>query len=166
LDQVEKADSFESAFLFALRNGASLLGSGSSGSGAGLALAAGIWAQDQEERDHSHNDAGDDDQQDRAAEGLSLLGWRGGGGGHVGLDAGCEVGEFLLRAERVFFPGFLRKHGAWMWFFGGVFVVECVVNVVKTHHQSRLLKIRHFLRIYFRYLILWLVDSAIPSFCG
>jgi hypothetical protein len=39
-----------------------------------------------------------------------------------------------------FLRGFLRKHGARMWFFDGVIVVGCVVNVVKKHHQNRPLK--------------------------
>jgi hypothetical protein len=36
-----------------------------------------------------------------------------------------------------------------MWFFDGVIVVGCVVNVVTKHHENRALKIRHLLQIYF-----------------
>ena len=68
--------------MFALRKVASLLGGGRC-VGVGLAVAAGIGAQDEEDGDRSGNDAGDDDQQERTAEGLSFLRRRGGGGGHV-----------------------------------------------------------------------------------
>jgi hypothetical protein len=93
-------------------------------------------------------------------------------GGGVGEEVMCgwmqdgKFVNFLWRGERVFFWGFLRKHGGWVWFFDGVIVVECVVNVVNKHHPIGCRKIRHFLLIYFRYFILWLVDSAVPSFCG
>jgi hypothetical protein len=103
-------------FLFVLRDGASLLGGGRSGGGAGLAFAAGIGAHDEEERDRSGNDAGDDDQQERAAEGLSFsqagLGWRNGGEGHAGWMQDVKLVKFLLGGERVFSGCFLRKYGA------------------------------------------------------
>jgi hypothetical protein len=113
-----------------------------------LAVAAGIRPQNDEERDRQGNDAGDDDQQERAAKSLSFLGRRGGGGGHVCWMQDVKFVNFLLGDERVFFRGFLRKHGVWMRFFAGVIVVECAVNVVTKHHQNRPLKIRHILAIY------------------
>jgi hypothetical protein len=155
LDQAERQTLTSLPFLFALRNGASLLGGGR-GVGVGLAIAAGIWAQDEEDRNRSGNDAGDDDQQERAAEGLSFLRWRGGGKGHGGWMQDGKFVKFLWRGERVFFWGFLRKHGGWVWFFDGVIVVECVVNVVNKHHPVGCRKIRHILLIYFSFL-----DSAI-----
>jgi hypothetical protein len=63
-------------------------------------------------------------------------------GGGVGEEAiwgwmqDVKFVKFLLRDEREFFQGFLQKHGTWSWFFAGVIVVECVVNVVTKHHQN------------------------------
>ncbi|MBB5344525.1 hypothetical protein HDF10_002504 [Edaphobacter lichenicola] len=53
------------------------------------------------------------------------------------------------------FWGFLPKHGGWVWFFDGVIVVECVVNVVKKHHRISCPKIRHILQIYFSFLFIF-----------
>ena len=103
---------------------ASLLGGGGGG-GIGLSFAGGVWAEDDKKRDCPGNDAGDDDQQDRAAEGLPFLRRRGGGGSYVHWMQDAKVLRIiLLRGEWVFFLGFLQKEGVWTWFFDGVIVVE------------------------------------------
>ena len=67
----------------------SLRGRGSR-SGTLLAFAAGIRMEDDKERNGTGYDAGDDDEQEGAAEGLPLARRRCGGGCHVWFDARCE----------------------------------------------------------------------------
>jgi hypothetical protein len=93
LIQAEKADSFESAFCLVAKR-ASLLGGGTGGRAGLLPVATGIWAQDKKDRDRSCDDAGDDDQQNWAAEGLSFLRRWGGGGGHRYLMQNVETRNF------------------------------------------------------------------------
>src|ERR1700722_4968480 len=56
------------------------------------------------------------------------------GGGGAGGFGGGICGIFFWRGEDegfwCFCRGFWGKRGGWMWFFCGVTVVECVVNVV------------------------------------
>jgi hypothetical protein len=113
-----------------------LLLGGGTGGGVGLPFAIGIRAQDKKDGDRSCNHASDDDQQEWAAEGLSLLRRRCGGGGHTWFDAECCGPHFLNGAKRVNFAGFLRKRDDWVWLFDGATVVECVVDVVNQHHPN------------------------------
>ncbi|MBB5316603.1 hypothetical protein [Tunturibacter empetritectus] len=79
----------------------------------------------------------------------------GGGVGEEAMWGWMQDGKFvkfLLRGGRVVFLGFLQKHGGWVWFFDGVIVVECMVNVVKKRHLISGRKIRHIFQIYFSFL--------------
>jgi hypothetical protein len=55
-----------------------------------------------------------------------------------------------LRGEWVFLLGVLRNLVCRTWFFGGAFVVECVVNVVFKHPLFGLQKMCQLLKIYFQ----------------